>query len=169
MNLEIREMRPEDYDQKGYVHWKCWQETYSGLMDERFLAKQTLEKCQAIARRWPGNTLVALLDGEIIGYGCFIRHEDNQGEVSAIYLLKEAQGMGIGRNLMDALVEQLAGCSPITLWVLKGNDHAIGFYEHYGFRLDGTEKILPLGTELQMIYRHNSQISVCGSDKHTLS
>ena len=152
MDLEIRQMQPEDYDRKGYVHWKSWQETYTGLMDERFLANQTLEKCQSIARRWPGNTLVVLLDGTIIGYGCFIRHEDGGGEVSAIYLLKEFQGLGIGKKVMDTLIEQLAGCKPITLWVLNGNDRAIGFYEHYGFRLNGIEKALSLGTELQMVY-----------------
>lgn len=152
MNLEIREMGPEDYDRKGYVHWKSWQETYSGLMDERFIANQSLEKCRDIAHRWPQNTFVACLDGEMVGYGCFIKHEDNLGEISAIYLLKEAQGLGIGRKLMDALLEQLTGCGSIFLWVLKGNNHAIGFYEHYGFRLDGAQKDISLGTELRMTY-----------------
>ena len=40
MNTEIREMRPEDADSKGYVHWKTWQETYTGLMEEKYLANQ---------------------------------------------------------------------------------------------------------------------------------
>ncbi|MBR4291465.1 MAG: GNAT family N-acetyltransferase [Oscillospiraceae bacterium] len=153
MNLLIRQMQSEDYDRKGYVHWKSWQQTYVGLIDEHFLANQTLKKCQSISHRWPGNILVAFLNGTIVGYGCFIRHEDGSGEVSAIYLLKEVHGLGIGRKVMDALIEQLTGYSPITLWVLKGNDHAIGFYEHYGFRLNGVEKAIPLGTELQMCYR----------------
>lgn len=149
-HLEIAKMRPDDYDQKSYVHWKSWQETYTGLMDERYIANQTLEKCRNIAHRWPGNTLLVHLDGQIVGYGCYISHEDGTGEISAIYLLKEAQGLGIGRRLMDALLEKLAGHHPIVLWVLKGNDRAIGFYEHYGFRMDGTEKTAPVGTELRM-------------------
>ena len=149
---EIREMRPEDYDAKGYVHWKSWQETYAGLIEERFILNQSLEKCQNIAHRWPQNTLVADLDGKIVGYSCYGKGEDGSGEVIAIYLLREAQGAGLGRKLMDVAMEQLAGCSPITLWVLRGNDHAIGFYEHYGFRLTGEEKVIPLGTELQMSY-----------------
>ena len=152
MDIEIRGMQPEDYDRKGYVHWKSWLETYTGLIDERFLANQTIEKCQSIAYRWPGNTLIALLDGVIVGYGCYIRYEDGSGEVSALYLLREVQGLGIGKKIMDALIEQLADCKPITLWVLKGNDRAIGFYKHYGFDLNGTEKTISLGTELQMVY-----------------
>lgn len=150
MTINIRDMQPEDYDQKAYVHYAAWQETYADLMPERFLENQTLEKCQAIARRWPQNTLVAELDRRIVGYGCMMINEDGSGEVMAIYLLKEVQGLGIGRGLMDALLERLKGCAPIILWVLKGNDQAIGFYEHYGFRLDGTEKETPLGTELRM-------------------
>lgn len=150
--LEIAKMRPEDYDQKGYVHWKCWQETYAGLIEQRHIASQTLEKCRNIAHRWPGNTLLVHLDGQVVGYGCYITHVDGTGEISAIYLLNEVQGLGIGRKLMDALLEKLTGHCPIVLWVLKGNDHAIGFYEHCGFRLDGTEKSTPIGTELRMTY-----------------
>ena len=152
MDLEIRQMQPEDYDRKGYVHWKSWQETYAGLIDEAYLEKQSLEKCQAIVRRWPDNTLVAVLDGIVIGFGCFVQRDAGRGEISAIYILKEAQGKGIGRMLMDSLLMQLSGSNSIILWVLKGNDKAIHFYEHYGFRLTGVEKDIPLGTELQMCY-----------------
>ena len=152
MNITIRDMRPDDADEKGYVHWKSWQETYSELIDSTHLEKQSLEKCRAIAHRWPDNTLVAVSDGVIIGFGCFIRHDDGCGEISAIYILKESQGKGIGRMLMDALLEQLSVRGSVILWVLKGNDRAIGFYEHYGFRMNGVEKNISLGTELQMCY-----------------
>jgi len=42
--------------------------------------------------------------------------------------------------------------------VLKGNDRAIKFYERYGFRFDGTEQEIMLGTpntELRMIYERH--------------
>lgn len=152
MNFEIRVMLPEDADGKGYVHWKTWQETYTGLMDEQYLANQSLEKCQNIARRWPENTLIAELDGKIVGFSCYGKDDSGAGEVIAIYLLKEYQGHGFGRTLMDATMDKLDGCSPVTLYVLKGNDHAIGFYEHYGFCFDGTSKEISVGTELRMVY-----------------
>ena len=152
MNIQIREMRPKDADTKGYVHHRTWVETYTGLMEDAFIRKQTLERCQEIAHRWPENTLVAELDGKIVGFCCYNKSEGNRGEITAIYLLKEAQGLGLGRMLMDAGIVRLDGCDPVFLWVLKGNDHAIGFYEHYGFRLDGFSKEHPLGTELRMTY-----------------
>lgn len=152
MQFQIHDMRPEDMDGKGYVHWKSWQETYAGLIEPQYIARQTLEKCQNIAHRWPENTLVAELDGKIVGFSCYGRNDAGFGEIFAIYLLKEAQGLGLGRHLMDAAVQRLDNDIPVVLWVLKGNDHAIGFYEHYGFRPDGTVQTIPIGTELRMTY-----------------
>lgn len=159
MKLEIREMRPEDMDAKAYVHWKSWQETYPGLVDEEYLARLSLEKCQDIARRWPDNIVIAELDGKVVGftgYGpCRNPGMDGCGEVFAIYILKEAQGLGIGRKLMDAAFAKLTDYDTIVIWVLKGNDHAFGFYEHYGFQFNGVEAPITIGTpntELQLIY-----------------
>ena len=152
MNIDIREMLSEDADQKGYVHYKTWQETYSGLMDEKYIISQTLDKCRSIAHRWPENTLVAEIDGRIVGFSCYGRNDSGEGEVIAIYLLKEVHGCGLGRKLMDATLRHLDECPSVYLWVLDGNDHAIGFYEHYGFSKDGITKELPLGTELRMTY-----------------
>lgn len=156
MKLEIRDMRPADADGKGYVHYASWQETYPGLVDSGYLARLTLEKCRSIAHRWPENTLVAELDGKIAGFSCFGKNEAGESEVFALYLLKEAQGLGIGRKLMDASIGKLDAALPVFLWVLKGNSRAIGFYEHYGFRPDGTEQEILLGTpnvELRMVLR----------------
>lgn len=150
MKLEIRDMRPEDMDGKGYVHWKSWQETYPGLVDAGYLSRMTLEKCREIAHRRSENTLVAELDGKITGFICYGRNDSGANEIISIYLLKEAQGLGLGRRLMDEAFRRLAPDLPVVLWVLKGNDQAIGFYKHYGFRLDGTTKDISIGTELRM-------------------
>ena len=96
------------------------------------------------------------LDGKIIGFACYgvCRDEDlpSCGEVIAIYVLKEAQGLGIGKKLMDAALKRLASYKTIALWVLKGNSHAIGFYEHIGFRFDGASQEIEVGTVFRMVY-----------------
>ena len=157
MNIEIRAQRPEDAEDKGYVHWKSWQETYAGLMPNELVTGRTLESRQELARKYPENTFVALLNGKVIGFSCYHAYWGDDlsgcGEVQAIYVLQETQGLGIGRKLMDAAIEALSDYDTVALWVLKGNDQAIGFYEHYGFRFDGGEKLAPVGTELRMIYR----------------
>lgn len=56
----IKKMESEDeINGKGYVHYKSWHETYMGLIDADYLERQTLEKCIAIAHKWPDNILVA--------------------------------------------------------------------------------------------------------------
>ena len=143
-------------DGRGYVHWKSWQETYTGLMPAEYLAKQTLEKCVAIAHRWPERTLIAK-DGErVVGFACYGVCDDESlsgaGEVYALYVLQEYHGRKVGYALMNAAVELLRDHERIALWVLKGNERAIRFYERYGFRFDGTEKVEAVGTELRMVY-----------------
>ena len=133
-NLLIRPIIPEDADGKAYVHYTSCLETYTGLMDPEFLAASTLDKYHAIALRFVETTLIAELDGRIVGFGCW----DPKGEIPALYLLRDAQGYGIGRRLLEAMLERLSDCKQVRLEVLEGNDRAIGFYEHMGFQLDGT-------------------------------
>ena len=106
MDVKIHPMRPEDTDGKGFVHWKSWQETYTGRMPEAFIARQTLEKCQEIARRWPENTLVVRLNGKIVGFSCYGTDDSGAGEVFAIYLLKGGDGVmaGVGVGFSGRLM-----------------------------------------------------------------
>ena len=153
----------EEIDGKGYVHYKSWHETYPGLIDAGYLEGITLEKCVGIARRWPENIIVAK-DGErVIGFvGCGAYRDETlpeYGEVFAIYVLKEYHGQKVGYELMNAALERLSDYQKIAVWVLKGNDRAIRFYERYGFRFDGARAELMLGspnTELRMIYEREA-------------
>lgn len=160
MNIQIVPMvTDEDINGKGYVHWKSWHETYTGLVDPAYMEKTTLEKCIDTARRWTQNLMVAKDGGKVIGFVGYGEHSDdiitNCGEVFSIYVLSDYHGKKIGYELMNAALEKLSDYDKIAVWVLKGNDKAIRFYEKYGFRFDGTEKEIMLGTpntELRMIY-----------------
>lgn len=156
----IKPMETEaEIDGKGYVHYKSWHETYGGLVDETYMRGVTLEKCRQIARQWPENTIIAK-DGErVVGFaGCGAYRDETlpgHGEVFALYVLRECQGRKAGYELMNAALERLCAFQKIAVWVLKGNDRAIRFYERYGFRFDGAEAEIMLGTpstELRMIY-----------------
>ena len=95
-----------------------------------------------------------------MGYGAY---RDNtlpaNGEIYGIYVLAEYHGMKIGYELMNAALKMLSEYKRVALWVLKGNDRAIRFYERYGFRFDETEKKILLGTpntELRMIFERRA-------------
>ena len=159
----IKEMKSEEeINGKAYVHYKTWHETYKDLVDPEYMESVTLEKCITIAHKWPENMLVAK-DGDkvigFVGYGAY--HDDTlpgHGEVFAIYVLEEYHGLKVGYALMNAALDKLSDYNKIAVWVLKGNDKAIHFYERYGYRFDGKEAEIMLGTpntERRMIYERN--------------
>lgn len=163
--ITITSMTPADIDGKAYVHYQSWQETYKGLMDANYLASMTLEKCQSIARRFPDNILVAKDEDRVIGFAGYGAYRDetlpDTGEVYAIYVLAAYHGQGIGYRLMTAAMEQLSAYKRIALWVLRGNERAIRFYERVGFSFDGTVLPVVLGTpneELRYLYhKHHNE------------
>ena len=151
----------EEINGKAYVHYQSWQETYAGLVDEAYLNKLTLETCREIAHRWPDNILVAKAGENVIGFVAYGAYRDQTlpqcGEIYAIYVLREYHGKQVGYALMNAAFERLSDHAQIAVWVLKGNERAIRFYERYGFHFDGTEQQICLGTpntECRMICHH---------------
>jgi len=153
-------MAESDIAGKGYVHFKSWQETYRGLIDDSYLDGMTLEKCVKIAHRWPDGILVAKDGDRVVGFVGYGAYRDDTmpdtGEICSLYLLEEYHNRGIGYGLMNAAVEELRDYPRVALWVLEGNDRAIRFYERYGFEKDGTEANVMLGTpnkEIRMVFK----------------
>lgn len=138
-------LSPADREGKARVHYTSWRETYTGLMDPRVLAWNTPERCREMAERHPENTMVLLdraQDDRVAGFACYLhRARDfvsvpDASEVVALYLLREYQGLGLGRLLLESALAHLPGPKTV-LFVLEGNERAIGFYERMGFRLTG--------------------------------
>ena len=75
-----------------------------------------------------------------------------RGEIYALYVRPVCQGMGLGRQLVEAAISNLvkAGYSAVMLWVLAEN-HATGFYEHIGGRSIGERKVLLGGKQIAEI------------------
>lgn len=159
MDIVIKPMESDsEIRGKAYVHWKAWQETYSGLVDQDYLDNFTLEKCTDIAFRWPDHLLVAKENDKVIGFVGYGAYRDGSlaetGEIFSIYIQKEYYDQKIGYALMSAALEKLSEYKQIAVWVLEGNHRAIKFYEKCGFQFDGTTKQIKLGTintEIRMI------------------
>ena len=154
MDILIKPMETDDEIRgKAYVHWKSWQESYRGIVDDGYLDRMTLAQTEEKAFRWRDNILVAK-DGErvvgFVGYGP-ASGEEGTGEIFALYVLEEYQRRGIGYALMREALSRLEGCRVVVLWALKENDKAIRFYERVGFLPDGGEKEITLGAPVKGI------------------
>ena len=104
------------------------------------------------------STLLAKDGHEVIGFADYGPYRENDkrnaGEVYAIYLLSDYYDRGVGATLMRAALQAMPSYDEVIVWVLVGNERAIRFYEHFGFRFDGKSQVLDLGgkvTELRMV------------------
>ena len=165
MNITIKKPETDkEIEGKGYVHYKSWQETYPGLIDQKYLDSMSVEKCVAIAYKWRDDDMFVAKDGDdVVGFVCYGKCRDEElsdaGEIYAVYVLAEYCGKGVGRALMEAALDSL-GQPRIAVWVLQGNTRAIRFYQKCGFDFDGMKKELKLGTavyELRMVLNKNNE------------
>jgi GNAT superfamily N-acetyltransferase len=156
---QVRRARPADAAGITAVHVRSWQGAYRGLLPQDYLDRLDPADPDRVDWRrrdldqagWTaGGTLVAVSDGRVAGFAHTgpTRDDDDAadparvGEVYAIYVLPEAWGTGLGRELMAAAAGELAaaGFESAALWVLESNARARRFYELAGWTADGSSK-----------------------------
>lgn len=164
MVAQVRESRLEDAAAIAHVHIESWRTTYKGIVPDAFLATLSYEQRTETWKQWLSSSnpyifmYVAIDDLErIVGFvsGGKPQQADESeynGELYAIYLLKEYQGRGLGHMLVQQLVESMvqAGMDTMFLWVLKDNS-ARRFYESLGGQLIRTQPITIGGAVLEEV------------------
>lgn len=168
-NLLLRLATSSDAEQLGALHVASWQETYAGILPVEMLNQLTMENRSAAWSRILGDApfsgaiiWVAENEGRIVGFGSCGRQRDQRlgeqgfdAEISAIYILRSYQGLGLGRALMGAMAASLRdrGRHAATLWVLRENEAARGFYERLGgTKVAEKEDVRPQAALIEVAY-----------------
>ncbi len=159
-----------DAQELGQVHVASWRETYPGLVPNEIIDALSPKKR---GQAWEqmllrpenyGSPVVhlALQSSKIVGFGCCeLQRDENmlslnyQGDFSSIYVLKKAQGRGVGTRLMGLMADDLRsrGCSSAGVWVLDRNEPARRFYEKLGAaEIARKREQRPAGTLIQVGY-----------------
>lgn len=115
------------------LHHQAWAETYAGLLPQaeidRYDLPFRLRQWEKILSR--GTVRVLWLPGQGFGMMGAQREAalaaDWPDELYALYLLRRAQGQGLGRALLSGLRER-----PFTTLVIAGNTRAERFYAAAG-------------------------------------
>jgi GNAT superfamily N-acetyltransferase len=137
------------------VHVASWESTYGSLLPRDYLAARTVSVRLAF---WTdllteGDPAICIFvacseDGSVCGFATGGPERTGtlgvDGELYAVYLLAGAQGAGLGRRLVEAVLDALGGA--VGVWVL-GVNPARGFYEHLGGKRL-TEKRVDMGGEI---------------------
>jgi ribosomal protein S18 acetylase RimI-like enzyme len=141
--VSIRHAKPDDAPALSRVFDAAWREAYLGIIPGVTLDKMFSRR----GERWwrstvtRGRPLVVLDIGQgIAGYASYGRCRDRSlpadGEVDELYLLPEYQGIGLGRRLFKAVLNDLrhGEMRRVVVWALAENERACAFYEGLGGR-----------------------------------
>jgi ribosomal protein S18 acetylase RimI-like enzyme len=144
LDYAISPAGPADAGELARVHVKSWRETYPGLLPQAYLnrmspAQHAHRFRRELMRARPGQvTLIAEgIDGAV-GYasGALSRggRRGADCEVFTLYVVRAAQGVGVGRALLQASARVLRaeGAKSLMLSVLSRNAPARAFYERLG-------------------------------------
>lgn len=145
--VTIRDAGLEDCEALARVRAVSWRSAYRGLLPPETIAAATGPGGVAAQRAFLAadparRALLAEDGGEAVGMAVHgpAREGGGDAELYVIYVLPRSWSRGVGRSLMDRVIEdaRAAGHVRLGLWVLEGNGRARRFYERYGFAV--TEK-----------------------------
>jgi len=151
----IRRPAVDDLDEMGRVHVQVWREAYAGLMPADYLAALDPTHGPRIWRERFGELedidwWIARDEDGIVGMATSGPPRDEDApvplELYAINVLRRVHGTG----LADELMARTVGDRPAYLWVLEGNERAIGFYRRHGFTDEGGRKPEPDTGDLEV-------------------
>ncbi len=139
--ITIRPARAADAAAIGAVHVAAWRSAYPGILPEAYLARLSVKRQAAnyeMAIRSGQPVYVAVASGVdsiraagplVVGFATGGKARGEMaarladGEIETLYVLDDWRERGVGRRLMRAAAESLAGmgCGSALVWVLRDN------------------------------------------------
>ncbi|MDM7914726.1 MAG: GNAT family N-acetyltransferase [Candidatus Eisenbacteria bacterium] len=128
MAIEIREYRPDEYEQVRALWEACEGAIGLGRSD-------TPEEIEKMRRFDPGLFLVAAGEGGTIAGTVIGGFDGRRGHVYHLAVAPDSRRSGLGRRLMAEIERRLVARGAIRahLMVMPGNEQAIRFYESIGW------------------------------------
>jgi len=145
--IVIRRATARDAEAIARVRIDAWRTTYRGLIPAAYLDGMQVDASTALWEKVltagpnSASVFVATHGDEIVGFaaGNMLaepRFELN-AELTAVYLRRAFQRVGIGRRLIAAVVDaqRARGATGMIVWTIAGNKPARAFYEAMGAEL----------------------------------
>lgn len=129
--MKLREIEIEDLPTIFEVRIATWHNPNGTEELTRFGI--TIESVTQMFETGSHNGWLCEMDGQIVG---FAMGDRTNGEMWVIAVLKEHEGKGIGRAVLDEVESWLASCGWQEIWLTTDVDEtlrAVGFYRHLGW------------------------------------
>lgn len=138
--MEIRHMKQsDDKFAVSRIYEEGWRFAYKDIIPQAYLERIPSGHWVPYLDKEDVHTLVLIENDIFVGTSSYCKSRfsdfDNFGEIISIYFLPEYIGKGYGKQLLNAVVAELAklGYRDIFLWALEENHRARKFYEKAGF------------------------------------
>lgn len=155
--MEIRKEKREDVFDIAHIVTVEWNSTYRGIVSDSELQRLKETEEERAKKAYDefdeknNKCFVAVIDNKVVGFASYGVTDDpdfeNTAELRALYVLDEYHGLGIGRKLVNATIEEFKkqGFNKMIICCLKGNPFN-EFYKHIGGKYvkDGVYKRLNL-------------------------
>ncbi len=159
MAFSVRPMKPEDLERVAFIFWTTTLQSYRGLVEDEYLAPATLERYQKYMESFTDRTLVAEVDGLVVGFCCYddlFTGITGWGRICAIGVLEEYRRNGTGTRLLEETLALMPKCNTIIVTVWAQMHTVLGLLTHYGFQPYGvtlTDPKDPHNTRKQFIWQ----------------
>lgn len=172
--MRIRAARLSDAGGIAKVHVDSWRTTYKNIIPEEFLENLSYQSREEL---WiniipKGIVFVAENDeGQIVGFSSGGKersgeYKEFQGELTSIYILKEFQGQGIGKALVQSVTKELGklGMNTMLVFVLADNNSTL-FYEAMGGKVIDKIEVEIAGKKLnELVYGWDTIDTLSGQE-----
>lgn len=144
--LEIRIAEPEDIYTIGYLAQQIWPIAYRDILSKQQLQYMLalLYSPDALKTQMAKQHvfLLAELDEDPVAFASYSVIAPASYKLHKLYVLPYLQGKGIGKALIDFILEEITplGAERLILNVNRDNQARI-FYEKLGFRVTGEEDV----------------------------
>ena len=143
-SVEVRVARLDDAEaMRAIYNVEVQTSTVTFDLVPRSLADQ---RAWLAARSGAHTALVAVEDGELIGFGSLSPYKDRPAYATSVedsvYVHQSHQGKGVGRLLLTALVDaaEASGFHAVFARIVGGHEASIGLHAALGFEIVGTER-----------------------------
>ena len=153
MDTVVRAADVTDADAIAQIQVAALRVEGEGIVDPR---SRTFKAAEELAQQWRQRipltgaeghrTWVADVGDIVRGFAFSKPAEDDDldpatiAELRGLYVAPDAMGQGVGSALLDRAVDGMRGQGFLqaVLWVLEGNERAVGFYAKHRWKPDGT-------------------------------
>ena len=141
--MEIRKEKRKDVFDIAHIVTVEWNSTYRGIVSDSELQRLKETEEERAKKAYDefdeknNKCFVAVIDNKVVGFASYGVTDDpdfeNTAELRALYVLDDYHGLGIGRKLVNAVIEEFKkqGFNKMIICCLKGNPFN-EFYKHIG-------------------------------------